>query len=85
MMRSASLFAELFNAVLFGGRSYIKMEDINSLPDFPTYLMRSSRFGVDLFLLDFTAIVSNYDLWLLSSSLIRQKVFSCYCVGSLRQ
>lgn len=45
------------------------MEDINSLPDFPTYLMRSSRFGVDLFLLDFTAIVSNYDLWLLSSSL----------------
>lgn len=64
-----SLFAELFNAVLFGGRSYIKMEDINSLPDFPTYLMRSSRFGVDLFLLDFTAIVSNYDLWLLSSSL----------------
>lgn len=64
-----SLFAELFNAVLFGGRSYIKMEDINSLPDFPSYLMRSSRFGVDLFLLDFTAIVSNYDLWLLSSSL----------------
>ena len=63
------LFAELFNAVLFGGRSFIKMEDINSLPDFPTYLMRSSRFGVDLFLLDFTAIVSNYDLWLLSSSL----------------
>lgn len=64
-----SLFAELFNAVLFGGRSFIKKEDINSLPDYPSYLMRSSRFGVDLFLLDFTAIFHNYDVWLLSSSL----------------